>query len=375
MKRFAWTLAAALLFPAAARAGACDAHARKAASAKGDELVDAFKAFVACSPKEASEGFEPFMKASGDVGTLVGLSSVAIKAQLYAPVWQMLEKVPDFSARTEVAAGIGDRCAQQADVVPFLERTYAELKGIQFGHWSPAFGACEVGPFKEWLAAEASKPPTSAFDEKYPSLLDAYIGHIGVEALPVLGKAAVAAAGNGGPFPAVIERMEKAIKPTEMGAKVKAEDVTRLKAALAEVANAVGPKEASVVAEHLFQMGDAAAAAQLLPRVYPDRVQAGGKLLYGAAAVEVCDKEASVHWVAVTEPARRWSITEDITPLVRAAKPKLKCAATEPWAVMITPEPVASAKDVAAWADTVASQWSAKGIVAKLKEEKAITLP
>jgi hypothetical protein len=375
MKCLSWVVFGFAFFPALAQAGTCDVQGRKAATARGEALVSAYKAFIACDPKQAEAGFEPFMKAAGDVGTLVDLSSAAIGAQLYAPVWSMLEKLPDYSVRSEVAGGIGGRCEKQPQVVSFLERSYAELKGIQFGHWSEAFQACRQGPFREWLASEASKPPKSAFDEKYPSLLDAYVGHLGPDALGVLGKAAVSAASNGGPFAAILERMEKSIQTDEFGGAPSAQNVVRLKAALVEVANGVGPKEAAMVADHLFQMGDEGAAAGLLPRVYPDRVQSDGHLLYGVAAVEVCEKEAAIHWFPVNEPAKRWSIVADVEPLARAAKPKLKCPVGEPWPVVFAAEPLGSTKDIAAWADSVAEQWVAKGIAAKPKEEKAIVLP
>jgi hypothetical protein len=109
-----------------------------------------------------------------------------------------------------------------------------------------------------------------------------------------------------------------------------------------------------------------------LPSIYADKLK-DGKLTYGVAGIEICDKEAVIHYAAVSEPAKRWSITADIEPLVRSTfKPKLKC--TSEWPVLTT-EPLAGADKVGPWADTVVQTYVGKGLTAKAKEEKAITLP
>lgn len=372
--RFVLASFLALLVPSAALAGSCDAIAKKASSTKGPELIGAFQELVSCDKVEAEAHYDAFMKASGDVGTLVDLSLVAIDAKVYTPVWNMMEKIPDYSARDEIAKGVGARCDDHAEVLTFLQGAYFGLRSVQFGQWDDALVTCETDALTKWLESLVADPPASSYDEKYATVVTAYIKRLGKGTLPVLQKAAIDAAKDGGPFSMIIEKMQSAVEPTEIGERMAPEDKKALEKALVEVANTVGPEQAALVADRLYNAGADAAAAGLLPRVYPDRVQADGKLLYGVAAIEVCEKEAVVHWAQVTEPSKRWSILSDVEAPARAFKPKLKCTGGDPWTVVATGEPVASGADVQAWVDETVKQWAEKGLDVKTKEEKAFSL-
>jgi hypothetical protein len=373
MKRFWLAAAVALCAPSVALAGACDVHVKKASTAKGDELVTAFKDLTKCDKAQAATSFESFMKASGDADTLVSLSLVAIDAEQYTPVWAMIEKIPDYSARDEVAEKVGAACADHAKVLPFLQGAYFGLRDIQFEQWDDALVSCPSDELTKFLEGEVAKPPASSYNEKYAAIVTAYAKRKKADALPALEKAAIAAAENG-PFDMILEKMATAVEPAEIGEEMSAADKKKLEDSLVKVANGVKPERAKQVADSLYNAGAEQAAASLLPRVYPDRVQGGGKLLYGVASVEVCDKEAVVHWAGVTDPAKRWSILTDVEAPARAFKPKLKCTAKDAWPVLATPEPVKDSAEIQKWVDGVVAEYAGKGMSASAKGEKDFAL-
>jgi hypothetical protein len=364
-----------LVAPSLASAQACDELVGQASTAQGPALVTAFQGLISCDAKVAESAFDAFMKASGDVDTLVEMSLHAIDAKIYTPVWTMMEKIPDYSARDSIAEGVGVKCGEHPQVLTFLQGAYFGLRDIQFNQWDDALETCDAAPLTVWMEGIVAKPPTSSYDEKYNTIINAFVKRKRAEALPILERAAVDAANTGGPFSMIIEKMDQAVEPEEMGERMSDEARQGLEASLVDVANAVGPEQAALVADRLYNSGSETAAASLLPRVYPDRVQADGKLLYGAAAVEICEKEAVIHWASVTEPSHRWSIVADIEAPARAFKPKLDCAPSEPWAVVATGEPVASAVDIQVWADDLVQQWVVKGFATTDKSEKPIALP
>lgn len=362
------------LVPTAAFAGACDAHVKKASTVKGEELVKAYKDLLACSKNEAEVAYDAFMKASGDVGTLVDLSLAAIDAKVYSPVWAMQEKIPDYSARDEIAKGVGANCAAHPEVVTFLQGAYFGLRDIQFAQWDDALVTCESPALVTWMQGVVAKPPASAYDEKYAAIVTAYVRRERQKSLDTLSKAAAEAAKNNGPFNLLIEKMDAAIESPEIGEEPTEADRKLLADALVALAKNVNREQAAMVADRLYNAGAESAAASLLPQVYPDRVQSDGTLLYGVAAVEQCDKEATIHWMTVSDPAKRWSILRDAEAAARAAKPRHKCAVKEPWPVVATPEPVAGNADVQKWVDGLVAEWSAKGLDVKAKEEKSVAL-
>lgn len=371
MKSVMLGAAALLLLPGVAWAGKCDAQAKKASSAKGEALVAAYADLLACSKDEAEMHFDSFMKASGDVDTLVALAAVTIDKQSYVPVWGMMEKIP-YENREDVARGIGNRCTEQESVPTFLMGAYAGLRDVEFGRWSTALRVCESPTIDKWLEGEVGKPPTSSYDEKYGVLLQVYAKRKGADALPTLQKAATAAAKGGGPLNSILENMDLAVQPEGIGEEVSAGDRKKLEASLVSVAKGADKDTAKLVADKLFNAGAEDAAAGLLPTVYADRLE-GGKLLYGAAAIEACEKEAIVHWAAVSEPGKRWSIATDIEKPLRGNKARLKCDSGE-WPIVFTPEPIADRKDIRTFVDTIMADWQGKGFEVKDREEKDVSL-
>lgn len=371
-----WLLASTLLIASLpAQAGKCDTLANRAKSDKGEKLVEGYVKLVACDAAEAETHLPAFQKATeGDVGLQTSLALAAIDAKRYTAVWAMLDGVKDYSARDDIAEQVGAACGEHPEVVTFLQGAYFGLRNTQFGKWDKALYTCESEALGTWLDATVAKPPTSAYDDKYNAILGALVARRAVDALPVLQRAAVEAANNGGPFNTIIEHMNEAVRPPDLGADTTPEDAKALENALVSVAEAVAPEQVAMVADRLYNAGAEAAAASLLPRVYPDRVQADGSLLYGVASIENCDGSAYIHWSWVNEPAKRWSIMTDAAPVARSFKQRLRCDTEGDWPVVATSEPVAGTGDVEAWAAELEKQWANKDLVVKLKKEKPFRL-
>lgn len=364
----------ALAAAPSALADDCAALTARVGTEQGAGLVQTYGALLRCDSEAAGAAFQKVVTRATDTETAVGVALTAIDAKAYAPVWGMLDLVADYSQRDAIAQGVGAACGEHPEVVTFLQGAYFGLRNTQFGRWAPALAACESEGIVTWLGDTASKPPAVTYDEKYNTILAALVARQRTDALPVLQRAAVEASANGGPFNAIIEKMGEAVQPVELGGDVSPADAQKLEQTLVSVANAVAPEQAAMVADRLYNAGSEAAAASLLPRVYPDRVQLDGSLRYGVAAVEACDGQAVVHYASVTEPARRWSVLTDVEPVARAFKPRLKCAAGDPWAVVATPEPVANDDAVLAWVEELSRQHEAKGATVKLRAEKPFSL-
>lgn len=365
-------MVALLLAPEPAGAAPCDALAAKAAQLKGEQVASTFRELAACDKALAEEHFPDFMRASTDVGTLVELSLTAVDAQIYRPVWGMLEKVPDYAARAEVAKGVGAHCTESEQVLPFLAGGYSALGDRQFNAWRDALTTCEAPALVSWLEQTVSSPPTITYDEKYNAVADALVKHKRAEALPALEQAAIAAL-DGGPLTTLLDRMADAARPA-YGAQVDPAAQERLHASLSRVAETAPPPQARLVADRLYQSNAEGLAAALLPSIYPDRVQSNGSMLYGVAAVESCDRQAIVHYAPVTDPAKRWSILEAVQEPALSFKPRLKCQAEGAWPVLTTPEPLQSKADVEAWAEGIAKDWAARGLDARTRQEKPLAL-
>ena len=374
MNRVALALSLTLVLPQVALAGRCDGYLRKLETRKGEAVVSEFAGMLQCDRDEAEQAFDEFMRAASQVGPIVDLSLVAIDAKLYTPVWNMMEKIPDYQARDEIAKGVGAYCGEHEEVLPFLQGAYFGLRDIQFSQWDDSFLTCESPELVEWIESIVTKPPRTVYDEKYNTLSTAYAQRRGPDALPVLERAAIEAANGGGPFNAIIEKMDLSVQPEGLGAEMAEEDRQRLEAALVTVANAVGPEQAALVADRLYNAGAEGSAASLLPRVYPDRVQSDGGLLYGGASIEACEQQVVIHAVQVSEPAKRWSILADIEQPLRSFKHRLKCDSEQPWPVLATAEPVASKSDLDGWVDEIVQQWTDKGFAVKVRDEKPLDL-
>jgi hypothetical protein len=369
-------LGLALLSPPAA-AGPCDGIVKKAATAKGEALAAAYGELARCDKAVAEAEYKTFMKGATDTDALHALSLAAIRAEVWNPVWKQLEYL-DYATRDEVAERLGEACATEPKVVTFLSSSYLALRDIEFQRWGRAFNACTAAELDAWVLSQVESPPDQLFDEKYNSVVTMFVKKQRAAALPALARGAIKAAANG-PYDALLMQMDEAVSG-ELGGERSAADAQALEAALVEVASNVDPQKAKAVADRLAAAGSGAAAARLLPRIFPDRVQPGGGFLYGAASVEEGDcggeKSVVIHLAEVTDPGRRWLILPEVEKPLRAVKPKLaKCtAAAGDWPVATSPEPLKSAKDVEAWAATLEKAWSDKGYTVKVQAEKVIAL-
>jgi hypothetical protein len=360
-----------------ALAGRCDAYINQASSLSGSSLVSSFKRAHACDKAIAEENFSAFINraaSAGDIDTIVALALTAIDLKAYLPVWNMLGKFKEYSVRDDVAAEIGTQCTDKTNIVSFLQGAYFGLDPIAFSQWDDALITCESDDLLKWMEGLVKAPPTSSYDEKYNTLITAYVKRKNAGALTALEEAAIASAKASGPFNNILEKMNQSVEPKDFGEDMSPENKAKLEKALVNVANAAPPEKASFVADRLFDAGATEAAASLLPRVYPDRVQEGNRLMYGVASIENCDKTAFIHWAVVTEPAKRWSIIADVEAPVRTFKPKLKCTTNGQWPVIATNEPVKFRDEIDSWSKGVKAEWESKGYEVKAKEEKTLTL-
>lgn len=365
-------LLALLASPAQAENGKCASQIRKAQTSSGDQLVSAYNGVIKCDPQAAAGAFGDFMRASGDADTLVQLSLAAIGAGLNEPVWDMPGSIKDYSQRGTVVRQIGEACTEQEEVTAFLTAAYDRLSSVAFEKWRPALETCTSEGMSTWMGRAVQTPPTLAYDEKYDAVLQAYVKHQGAGALDAIQKGAITAGKKGGPFTALLEAAGQSIQPASYGAEVPEEDKQAFAAALSAVANNVEADNARLVADRLYNSGFETEAAALLPRVYPNASK-GGKLTYGVAGVESCDGEAVLHVAEATDPAKRWSIAEDVTEPVRAFKARLKCDSGE-WTILSTPAPLEGKRAFDDWVVELVGTYTAKELEVKVKEEKGIAL-
>ena len=216
----------------------------------------------------------------------------------------------------------------------------------------------------------ANHRPPREFDQKYATVVDLYAAKKKAAALPVLEKAAGTAAASGGPFASIVDAMVKAVTPEGIGGKPSDADRDALVASLQRIP-ASGEAQIQRLANAMVTVGAPDAAGALLPKLYPDRMQEDGSFLYGVASIEKCEDASVVHWAVVEDPAKRWSIDEQVDAPAKAFKAKLKCKTPSPYTVQLTPEPVKDPNEVEAWAEQLAS---AAGDGTKLKAEKTVVL-
>lgn len=358
-----------------ALAGNCDALTAAIPKTDRAQLVGLLDKLVACDKNEANKSFKAFVRAGSDVDTLVDLSLSAVAHELYQPVWDTLEQLTDYKARETVAQRVGGLCQDNVAVLPFLQGGYFAANERAFRMWSEAMVTCGSGELSEWIRQRATDPPARTYDDKYSSLLDALVERDGPKALPTLERAAVVASERGGPFTTVLEKMSAAVSPREIGASMSKENQNLLADAYVNVGNGgVRPEQAALVADRLYQNGFLPRAASLLKVVYGDRVQGDGTLLYGVASIEHCGGEAVIHVAEAYDPSKRWSINADVEGPARSFKQRLKCETPDQWPVMVTTSPVTSAAEVEEWAAALEKDWTAKKLVVRMREEKALVL-
>ena len=372
------SLLVALAF-STAHAANCDAQLARVGALAAADVPAAYGALVKCDRKAAEANFNRYLEKATDSDAAVGLFLAGIDSDTWNPVWNALGKITSYEARDEVANAVGAACGDKPKVVSFLQGAYFGLRDIEFQQWDDAYRACPDAGLVAWMEKQVSAPPNKMFDEKFNALMDIYVKSRKSEALPALATGAVKAAADGGPFDAIVLKMGEAVAP-DLGHQSSAEDKKKLEDALVGVAKQVAPERARAVANQLANSGADAAAALLLPTLYPDRVQGGGSFLYGAIAVEAgeCDgkKSAVLHYATITEPGKRWSILPAVEAPLRGTKPKLgKCTAVEsPWPIITSPEPLKAASEVEKWVESVSAEWEKKGYAVKAQKEKAVAL-
>ncbi len=370
------TLGLALSTPPA-HAANCASIAKLAATAKGPDLVSAYGRLADCDKTLAENEYKSFMKSATDTDTLHGLSMAALDREIWNPVWKQLEFL-EYGVRDQVTERIGGECAEKPKIITFLTSAYLALRDIEFQRWEKAFQNCDSDELDKWLVEQVVAPPNKMFDEKYNGIVSIYVKKHGAAALPSLTKGAIQAA-DGGPYDALLMQMDEAVA-AELGGEISTEDKQALEAALVEVASNVNAEKARAVADRLATAGAGAAAARLLPRIYPDRLQSSGGFLYGAAAVESgeCkgEKLAVLHVAEVSEPGKRWLIMSDVETAMKGMKPKLKNCSGDAgaWPVATTPEPVKTAKEIDGWVEGLEKQWAEKGYEVKVQSEKDVAL-
>jgi hypothetical protein len=300
-------IVSALFFTQSAYAG-CSHLIPSAGKLARSQVSSTYKALIACDREAAEKNFKPFLVAAGDVDTVATLARTAIDNEVYYPVWSMLDDVPDYGARDDIAKSLGASCGEHPNMVSFFQGAYFGLGDRQFGQWREALKYCDLPSVITWLEATIGAPPKQIYDKKYNTVMEAYIEHKQADALPVLQGAASKVAAAEGPLQQILDQMTRAMRPSGFGTSLSDEALDTLVDALGAVGAASTPASAKLVAESLYQLGRESQAAGLLPIIYADRLQQDKTLLYGAAAIETCGKDHVVHWHAVTEPGTLWSI-------------------------------------------------------------------
>ena len=201
----------------------------------------------------------------------------------------------------------------------------------------------------------------------------------GTGSLSNLAEAAVKAAANDGPFDAILAHMEEAVAPV-FGSNVTQADQDALEAAFVSVAERIAPERARAVAGRLANSGADAAAAALLPRIFPDRVQPEGGFLYGAAAIESgdCNGEmvATLHVALINEPGTRFELQVPLAVPMREFRARMsRCEVVEPWPVVVSGSPLANRGALEPFVDQLVTMWEMKGYEVKRRNERAVTLP
>lgn len=362
-----------LVLATSAMGADCEALARRAPTLASGQVAGVWTDLARCDAAMAEARFDDFMRSTKDVDGLVALAFAAMDTGQHRAASTLLEKVTDYGAREEAARTVGDQC-EGHDLQAFLATTYGTGKDRAFTSWREAMIRCDAPDVLGWLQGTVETPPPNAIHDKYAAVVEAWRRQMKVGALPALEKAAIAAGKNGGPFGTILDAMTEAVRPEGFGA-LPPESQAALEESMVRVARAGDSGHAREVGERLFKSGATERAVALLPFAWADRLQGDNTLLYGVAALERCETEGVVHYASVHEPGSRWSISGQVDAEAKAFKPKLKCGAAE-WVVVTSPEPVADAAAVAAFAEALAAKWGTELKVAmSTKAEKDLTLP
>lgn len=366
-------LAVGMSTASVASAAGCEGYLAKISTAKGQALIDAYQGLVRCDASLGRSEFGKYALAAGDLETLVPLTLAGIDATAYGSVWETMGKIP-YEYRTELATSVGAACAQHPKLVEFFRTSYVGQKGTEFSSWQSALTACTSPEMGAWVDSVVSEPPTSTYNDRYNAVLGAVIESRHAAALPLLEKAAITAGTRGGPFNNLLDVIQRSVEVTGYGKQTAPEDRAAMVQTLVTVAKAVPPDSARAVADRLLNAGDEGVAASLLPAIYPDRVQAGGTMLWAGAAIEACGGDAVIHWVSFTEAPKRLSVLDAVTVPLRATKAKLKCPPDTAWTMRAVDAPLKDRAAASDWVDGLVAELEAKGTKAKAKEE-SVTVP
>ena len=370
----------AILFATAPTAHAkCQTLINQAERLSGERLVAGYESVIRCSAKEAQPAFFKFMQQAGEPDTLAALSLVAIDSDIWTPVWEMIGKISDYSARDEVAELVGNSCNEHPKVISFLQGAYFGLRDIEFQQWDDALASCDSEEFQAWMVQTIESPPPKLYDEKWETVTKAFVVRQRTASLSTLVNAAAKASENGGPFDAILAHMESAVMP-EFGIEISVDGRESLEKSLLDLAKQIAPDRARAVAGKLSNAGSESAAASLLPTIYPDRVQTGGGFLYGAAAVEsgVCDgaNMAVLHVALVTETGKHYQLQSALEGPMRQLKGRLtKCQVVEPWPIVVSGTPLGKKDDIEPFVDQLSTMWTMKGYEVRRRNEKTVDIP
>lgn len=377
-------LSLALLWGQDARA-ACEKEVAKMEATKGPAVAAAFGKVAACDAKVAEQVFTKAMVNAADSASeddddavsLGELALVAIDADVWKPVWDMPGKITDYTARDVVAQTIGEKCATNDKVVNFLQGAYFGLRDVEFSRWEKALVSCVSPKMDSWLTTQVESPPNKQYDEKWIKLVDIYISRQGVNALPSLTTAAAKAAQGEGPYAAILGKMNEAVTP-RMGQQADPDAQKKLEEALVGLAKQLPAELARPIADSLANAGNDAAAATLLPVIYPDRKQPDG-FHYAAVAVEAGEckgtKTAVVHTAVLIDPGTHYIVQPVAAKPMRSFKPALKkCTSDGEWTVIVGNAPLADVAELDELYNIASKQWADKGYTLKRKDEKPVSV-
>lgn len=363
---------------------ACEKDIAKLETTKGPAVAAAFAKVAACDAKVAEQVFTKAMvqaassanEEDDDAEALSALAMAAIDNNVWKPVWDMPGKITDFTARDVVTRGIGEQCATNEKVVSFLQGAYFGLRDVEFARWEKAVVACQAESMDAWLLSVVEAPPPKQYDEKWIKLVDIYIYRKRVDALPALTNAGVKAAQIGGPYNAILAKMNEAVAP-RMGEQADPAAQKLLEDAMVGMAKGLPPELARPIADSLANAGNDAAAASLLPVVYPNLKQADG-FHYAAVSAEAGEckgvKTVVLHTAQVVDPGTHYIVLPAATPPMRSFKPALKkCTKEGDWVVVVGESPISGDEAVDALYNNQAKQWTDKGYTVKRKDEKPVS--
>jgi hypothetical protein len=376
---FAVISIASLLIPSATEA-ACERYIRAATHYDGERVAVAFQDLVTCSEDEAAANFDRFMEQAGASGSeaLTALAMAAINQQIWNPVWEMIGKISDYSARDDIAAMIGEKCSENEHIFPFLQGAYYGLRSREFSQWDDALETCQSEQFNAWMMSVVETPPSTTYDEKWATVARAYIAQHGESALGPLTTAAIAASANGGPFEAILGYMNDTVAPS-FGGNMTEEQTETLQAALSSVASQVSPEHGRLVANRLADSGATSAAAALLPAIYPDLVQSNGGFTYAGASIEAgtCgdEQKAVIHFFAVEDSGANYAVAGLFDEPARAFRERIgrRCEAETPWPIWSSATPISNEGELEAAIAPLIAEWEGRGFEVRTREEDSIT--